>query len=141
MAQQQKSLLEKYGAEPTARGDVSGKVIPINDALDQLVSPILGVHFYTQEVNEPLTSVFYKIRSQLDKGLDVPLLVKFMGTEARHFLLTLKYRNTGNGYEYLIYDPWEGICDYVSEANIFQNSFAPLLTAYRISLDYYYPTR
>jgi len=139
-AQEQKILLEKYGAPAAVRGDNSAKVIPINGALDDFVGPLLGVHFYTQQVNESLPAVFSKIRSQLDKGLDVPLLVGFMGTQARHFLLTLKYRNTGNGYEYLIYDPWDGVCDYVKESGILQNSFSPLLSAFKISVDYYYPT-
>ena len=141
IAQQQKILLEKYGAQAVARGDVSAKVIPINGALDDFVTPILGVHFYTQEVNEPLPTVLSKIRSQLDKGLDVPLLVGFMGTGARHFVLAMKYRNTGFGNEYFMYDPWDGICDYVRESNILQNSFVPLLSSYKISIDYYYLTQ
>ena len=137
-AQEQKILIEKYGAPAAVRGDVSAKVIPINGALDDFVTPILGVHFYTEQVNEPLHGVLSKIRSQLDKGLSVPLLIGFIGTGARHFILTMKYRKTANGYEYLIYDPWDGVCDYVSESNILQNSFAPLLSSYKISVDYYY---
>lgn len=140
MAQQQKMLLEKYGATPTPRGDYSGKVIPINDALDEFVSRVLGVHFYTQQVTESLPSVFSKIRSQLDRGIDVPLLVGFVGTQARHFLLTMNYRRSANGYQYLIYDPWDGICDYVNESDILQGSLFPLLSQYKISIDYYYPT-
>lgn len=137
---EQKELIEKYGVPAAVRGDISAKVIPINGALDDFVAPLLGVHFYTKEVNEPLPTVFSRIRSQLDKGLDVPLLVGFVGTGARHFILAMRYKITAGVYQYLIYDPWDGVCDYVSESNILQGSFAPLLTSFKISVDYYYLT-
>jgi hypothetical protein len=55
----------------------------------------------------------------LDRGLDEPLLIGFIGSQAKHFILVMKYRNTGSGYQYLIYDPWDGICDYINESTIF----------------------
>jgi hypothetical protein len=139
MAQQQKELLEKYGGKASARGDVSGVAIGINGPLNELVGPLLGVTFYAQEVNEPLPVVFSKVRSQLDRGINVPLLVGFMGTDTRHFILTLNYRRVGGVHEYFIYDPWEGKSGYVSEDNILRNSFYPLLSQWKLSLDYYYP--
>jgi len=141
MAEQQKLLLEKYGGVASPRGDYSGKSIAINGALDELVGPILGVKFYTQKITEPLPVVFGKIRSLMDRGIDVPLLINFMGTDANHFLLAMRYRQTGNGYQYLIYDPWDGVCDYVNESSILQNSLSPLLTQWKIRLDYYYPVQ
>jgi len=140
MGQQQKMLLEKYGGVVSSRGDFSGKSIGISDALNELVGQILDVKFYAQEVTEPLPTVFGKIRNMLDRGLDEPLLIGFVGSQARHFILVMKYRNSASGYQYLIYDPWDGICDYVNESTILQGSLAPLLTQWKISVDYYYPT-
>lgn len=141
MAEQQKLLLEKYGGVASARGDYSGKPIGITDALNELVGHILGVSFYAQQVTEPLPGVLQKIRNTLDKGIDEPLLIGFVGTQARHFILTMRYRYTASGYQYLIYDPWDGKCDYVNESSILQGSLSPLLTQWRISIDYYYPVQ
>jgi hypothetical protein len=141
MAEQQKQLLEKYGGIASPRGDYSGKAIGINDALNELVGPIVGARYYAQQVNEPLQSVLTKIRSQVDRGFDVPLLVGFVGSQARHFILTMRYRKTAGGYQYLIYDPWDGVCDYVDEATILQGSLSPLLTQWKISIEYYYPVQ
>lgn len=140
MAQQQKILLEKYGGVASVRGDFSGKSIGISGALNEWVGRILDVKFYAQQVTEPLPTVFANIRNMLDRGIDEPLLIGFVGSQARHFILVMKYRNTANGYQYLIYDPWDGVCDYVSESNILQGSLSPLLTQWKISIDYYYPT-
>lgn len=139
MAVQQKELLEKYGGVASPRGDVSGRSIGIIEPLRELVTPILGVTFYAQEVNEPLAAIFSKIRSQLDKGINTPLLIGFNGSGDRHFILAMKYKRSANGYSYLIYDPWDGKCDYVTEAAIEQGSLYPLNTSWKISLDYYYP--
>ena len=141
MAEQQKQLLEKYGGVASPRGDYSGKAIGINDALNELVGPIVGVKYYAQQVNEPLQSVLGKIRNLIDRGLDVPLLIGFVGTQAKHFILTMRYRQVANGYQYLIYDPWDGVCDYVNESTILQGSLSPLLTQWKISIDYYYPVQ
>jgi hypothetical protein len=140
MAQQQKTLMEKYGGVATPRGDYTGKAIGVNDALNEYVGKILGVTFYAQEVTEPLSNVLSKVRSQLDRGIDVPLLVGFQGTEGRHFLLTLKYKHSGNEFQYLIYDPWDGVCEYVSQSNLEAGSMAPLNNSWKITVDYYYPT-
>lgn len=137
-ASEQKTLIERYGAPAAVRGDNSAKVIPINGALDDFVSPLLGVHFTTQQVNEPLGNVFAKARNQLDRGIDVPLLVGFVGTGARHFILLMKYKQVQGQYQYLIYDPWDGLCDYVKETSILNGSMSPLLPNWRISVDYYY---
>jgi hypothetical protein len=137
-AKEQKTLIERYGAPAAVRGDNSAKVIPINGALDDFVTPLLGVHFSTQQVAEPLPTVLTKIRNQLDRGIDVPLLVGFVGTGARHFVLTMKYKLVQGQYQYLIYDPWDGVCDYVAESTIESGSLSPLLTNWRISIDYYY---
>ena len=141
MAEQQKELLEKYGGIASKRGDLSGRSIGINDPLNQLVAPILGVSFYAQEVNEPLPVVLGKIRNQLDRGIDVPLLIGFVGTQSRHFIMAMRYTSTASGYSYLIYDPWDGKCEYVKEASLMSGSLAPLLTQWAISLDYYYPVK
>ena len=138
IASQQKQLIEKYGAPAAARGDNAAKYIAINGALDELVSLLLGVHFITQQVNEPLTNVLSKIRSELDRGIDTPLLVEFTGTSARHFMLVMKYREVQGQYQYLIYDPWDGVCDYVQESMILSGSMYPLLAQWKIGVDYYY---
>ena len=139
MAQQQKILLEKYGGGASARGDYSGKAIGISGPLNDFVGKILGVTFYAQQITEPLPTVLGKVRSQLDRGLDVPLLVGFQGTDAKHFILVMKYKYA-NGYQYLIYDPWDGVCDYVSQSNLEAGSIAPLNNSWKITIDYYYPT-
>ena len=139
MAQQQKQLLEKYGGVATPRGDVSGTPIGILIPLNELVGAVIGVTFYAQDVNEPLPVVFEKIRAQLDKGINTPLLIGFTGTTARHFILAMRYQKTNGGYKYLIYDPWDGKCDYVNQSSIEQGSLHPMLAGSTISLDYYYP--
>jgi hypothetical protein len=139
LALQQKQLLEQYGGVASIRGDGSGTSIGIIGPLRDLVTPILGVNFYAQEVTEPLPVIFGKIRTQLDRGINVPILIGFVGTADRHFILAMRYRKTDVGYQYLIYDPWDGKCDYVDESAILQGSLAPLLTEQRISVDYYYP--
>jgi hypothetical protein len=138
IAQQQKMLLEKYGGVVSARGSSYGKEIGINQPLNEWVGRILGVQFYAQQVNEPLPVIFGKIRAMLDKGISEPLLIGFDGGQ-KHFILILKYRNTASDYEYLIYDPWEGLSDYVSQANLEAGSMAPLNNSWRITIDYYYP--
>ncbi len=138
MAQQQKQLMEKYGGVATPRGDVTGTSIGFIEPLKELVTPILGVSFYAQEVDEPLPTIFKKMRAQLDKGINMPLLVGFTGTQGRHFILAMRYKQTTNGYSYLIYDPWDGKCDYVTEASLMSGSLSPLLTQWGISIDYYY---
>jgi hypothetical protein len=137
-AQQQRWLLEKYGGTVSVRGDYSGKQIPINDPLNDYVGKILGLHFSTQQVTTSIPEVFTKLRSEMDKGLDVPLLIGFVGTEARHFILVMKYRYVQGEFQYQIYDPWDGLCDYVSESTIQQGSMSPLFPNNRISVDYYY---
>ena len=136
-AQQQKWLLEKYGGIASVRGDNSGKQIPINDALNELVGKILNLHFSTQQVTT-IPAAFIKVRSEIDKGLDVPLLIGFVGTEARHFILVMKYRYVQGTFQYLIYDPWDGLCDYVNESAVEQGSLAPLFPGVKISMEYYY---
>ncbi len=138
MAQQQKMLLEKYGGGASARGDYSGTAIGINDPLNDLVGKILGVTFYAQQITEPLPTVLEKVRMQLDRGLNVPMLIGFQGIDGKHFILVLKYKYA-NGYQYLIYDPWNGVCDYVSQYNLEEGSMAPVNNTWRITVDYYYP--
>lgn len=138
MGIQQKELIEKYGGVVSKRNDNSGKIIPINSVLNDYVGKILNKSFDHYQVTEPLPTVFAKVRNQLDKGIDTPLLVGFQGTGARHFLLALRYRNTNNGVEYLIYDPWDGVCDYVTESTLMRGSLSPLNTSWKISVDYYY---
>lgn len=140
MAQQQKQLLEYYGGGASPRGDYSGKVIGINDCINQLVGAILGVRFYHQQITEDLSYVLPKIRAQMDNGFDVPLLINFVGTAANHFILAMRYRIVNGAYQYLIYDPWDGVCDYVSESTLLQGSLSPLLSQWKIKVLYYYPT-
>ncbi len=139
MAEQQKQLLEKYGGVASARGDLSGTPIGLLNPINELVGALLGVSFYAQEVTKPLDIVFGKIRTQLDKGINTPLLISFTGTASRHFILAMRYQQTTSGYKYLIYDPWDGKCDYVSQSSIEQGSLHPMLSGSTISLDYYYP--
>ncbi len=139
IAKQQKELLEKYGGSATVRGDVTGTSIGIIAPLKELVTPILGVDFYAQEVTEPLPVLFTKIRQQLDKGINMPLLINFGDISSRHFILAMRYQNTNEGFQYLIYDPWEGKCKYVLESTILQGSLSPILDQHKINIDYYYP--
>lgn len=140
MAQQQKELLEKYGGSATPRGDFSGKSIGILGPLNEYVGAVLDVSFRAVQITESVETVFGKIRTMLDKGINVPLLISFVGSQGKHFILTMRYRNTSNGYQYLVYDPWDGLCDYVNESSIVNGSLAPLLIRSKITVDYYYTT-
>ena len=141
MAEQQKMLLEKYGGIASARGSTTGKAIGINDVLNEFVGPIIGVKYYAEQITQPLQTVLLNVRNIIDKGLDEPVLIGFEGTQVRHFILVMKYRNTAAGYQYLIYDPWDGVCDYVSESAMLQGSLSPLLSQWKITFDYYYPVQ
>jgi len=141
MALQQKMLLEKYGGIVSARGSSSGKSIGINDVLNDYISPIVGVRYRAEQVTQPLQTVLANVRAIIDKGLDEPMLIGFAGTQSRHFILVMKYKNTAAGYQYLIYDPWDGVCDYVAESSMLQGSLSPLLNQWKITFDYYYPTQ
>lgn len=140
MAQQQKQLLEKYGGSATPRGDFSGKPIGILGPLNEFVGSILDVTFRAVQIAEPLQTVFGKIRTMLDKGINVPLLIGFVGSQGKHFILTMRYRNSASGFQYLIYDPWDGVCDYVNESTLVNGSLAPILIRSKITVDYYYTT-
>ncbi len=70
----------------------------------------------------------------------MPLLIGFEGTEGKHFVLVMKYKYKGPVCQYLIHDPWDGVSDYVSQSNLEAGSMAPLNNAWKISIDYYYPT-
>lgn len=96
--------------------------------------------FVRTKITEPLPLVLTKVRSQLDRGINVPLLIGFEGTESKHFVLVMKYKYKGPVCQYLIHDPWDGVSDYVSQSNLEAGSMAPLNNAWKISIDYYYPT-
>jgi hypothetical protein len=140
MAQQQKLLLEQYGGVASPRGDESGRAIGILEPLNQLVGPAVGARFYAQEVTESLPSLFSKIRGQLDNSLLVPLLINFEGITGAHFIMVMRYRYSQGSYQYLVYDPWEGVCDYVNENDLHNGSLTPINTKYKIRISYYYPT-
>jgi len=140
MALQQKLILEYYGGGASARGDYSGKSIGIINPLNELVGPILGVRFYAQEITEDLSYIMPKIRNQVEAGISAPLLINFAGTGANHFILIMKCQYMQGGYQYLIYDPWDGLCDWVSESGLLQGSLSPMLSQWSIKLLYYYPT-
>lgn len=141
MAQQQNELLVKYGGSASARGTTNGKEIGINEPLNAIVGAILGVRFSAHQITEPMTQALASIRAQLDKGINTPLLIHFLNTNSRHFILAMRYKRTGNSYQYLIYDPWDGVCDYVPESNILNNSLSPLLTQWKVAIEYYYPAQ
>jgi hypothetical protein len=140
MAQQQKIFLEKYGGLASLRGDVSGKAIGLNGPINELVGPLLGVRFYAQQATEELPELLAKLRGIIDNGMNVPLHITFMPSEATHFILMLKYKYEQGQYHYLIYDPWEGRCNYVSASSLQNNSLAPVLTQWKMRITYYYPT-
>lgn len=79
------------------------------------------------------------LQAQLNRGIAMPLLVGFIGSQARHFILVLHYTQTNGSYRYLVYDPWEGRCAYVDEYAIRNNSFNPLLAQWNIRVGYYFP--
>ena len=114
------------------RGDYSGKSIGINGPLNDFVGKILGLTFYAQEVNKPIHVILAKIRSQLEKGIDVPLLIEFEGVQGKHFVLVMKYRNAANDFHYLIFDPWEGRSEFVNQSSLLAGSMAPLQKSYKI---------
>ena len=140
MAQQQKSLLEHYGGSVSVRGDNSGRTIGINYPLNEWVGLILGVRFYAQEIQESLLNIFPKIRKQVNGGLNVPLLIGFENSTNTHFILIMNYKLVNTSAQYLIYDPWDGKCNYVSEENLLRGSLSPLNDSWKIQIKYFYPT-
>ena len=139
MAQQQKSLLEHYGGTVSVRGDNSGRTIGINSPLNEWVGLTLGVRFYAQQIQEDLSNIFPKIREQINDGLEVPLLIGFDNSINTHFILIMNYKMLNNTAQYLIYDPWDGKCNYVSEENLLRGSLSPLNYSWKIQVKYYYP--
>ena len=49
------------------------------------------------------------LQTQLNRGIAMPLLVGFIGSQARHFILVLHYTQTNGSYRYLVYDPGKGV--------------------------------
>lgn len=139
MAVQQKQLLEYYGGIASPRGDESGRPIGILSPLNELVGPIIGVRFYAEKINEGLSVIFSRTRKQLDDGYLMPLLIEFEGSTAAHFILVMRYRYQQGACQFLVYDPWSGTCDYISEEDLSAGSLAPFNTTHRIRLSYYYP--
>lgn len=141
MAVQEKQLLEQYGGKASPRGDVSGKAIGINEPINAMVGRVLGVQFYAKQVAGSVGDALNNIRSLLDAGMNVPALVDFLPSHAAHFVLFFREKYEAGQYWYLVYEPWEGKCSWVSTSNITANSFSPLLSQWRIQLTWYYPTR
>ena len=139
MAQQEKQLLEKYGGVSSARGDMSGKGIPINDAINDVVGRMMGLNFYTQKIDGSVSDALNSIRGLLDGGMDVPALMNFLPSEASHFILFLRSKYDNGQYSFLTYEPWEGKCAWVSSSTIMSGSLSPLLSQWQIRLTYYYP--
>lgn len=139
MARQEKYLLEKYGGITSPRGDMSGKGIPINDAINDIVGNIMGLNFYTQQITGPVPDALNSIRGLLEDGMDVPVLMNFLPSEAAHFILFLRSKYDNGQYQFLIYEPWEGKCAWVSTSTILSGSLSPLLSQWQVRLTYYYP--
>lgn len=139
MAQQEKILLEKYGGISSPRGDVSGRGIPINEPINDIVGAVMGIRFYTQKITGTVPDALVAVRGILDGGMAVPALINFLPSETSHFILFLRSKYEGGQYHFLIYEPWEGKCAYVSSSNIAEGSLSPLLSQWNIRLMYYYP--
>ena len=139
MAAQQKMLIEHYGGTVSKRGDESGLNIGINNPLNEWVGLPLGVKFSPHAISQDLSLWVHLFRKQLDDGLNVPLLVGFKDGGTNHFILLMGYQIKNGTYHYLIYDPWDGVCNYVSESNLLRGSLAPLNNTWSIEVKYYYP--
>lgn len=54
-------------------------------------------------------------------------------------MLVLDYRQQAGNPHYLLYDPYDGVCGYVSESNLTRGSVAPLNTHWQVRISHYYP--
>ena len=138
MAIQEKMLLEKYGGRASARGDASGKQIGLLEPIDDLVGNILGVRFNFQQINGSRADALESIREILNTGMNVPALINFLPGDASHFVLFMRDKYEQGQYWYMIYEPWEGKCAYVSSSAILSDSMSPLLSQWSVRLTYYY---
>lgn len=140
MAQQEKLYLEQYGGKASARGDVSGKPIGIIGPINALVGNLLGVQFYASQITGPTNDALTSIRKLLDGGMNVPVLIEFLPGRDAHFVLFFRQKFEAGQYWYMVYEPWEGKCAWISTNTILSNSLSPLLAQYQVQLTYYYPT-
>lgn len=140
IARQQQRLLEQYGGQAATRGDYTGgRTIGINDVLNRWVGGILRGSFRAETAPANATDLYAAIRRQLDVGINVPIRIEFVQSAGGHFMLVLDYKQQTDGVYYLLYDPYDGVCGYVSEATLNRGSVAPLNTSWQIRVSHYYP--
>ena len=140
IARQQQRLLGHYGGQAAIRGDYTGGItIGITDVLNQWVGGILRVRFWAEPAPASPSDLFVAIRRLLDTGINVPIRVEFLSNAGGHFLLVLDYRRQADDVYYLLYDPYDGVCGYVSETNLMRGSVAPLNTTWQVRISHYYP--
>lgn len=142
LAAQQKQWLEQYGGIAVERGQSGGQGIALSQMLNDLLTPITHASYVTEEVTSAGAGV-EAIAQKLNSGLDVPLRISWgqAGTsgDVGHFVLAIAERGTPGARELQIHDPWTGRTAWVSEANIANNSFAPIFNNYARLSHFYAP--
>ena len=107
--------------------------------LNRWVGGILRGTFRAEPAPAHSADLYAAIRQQLDAGINVPIRIEFVQSAGGHFILVLDYRQQTDGTYYLLYDPYDGVCGYVPEANLNRGSMAPLKAAWQIHVSHYYP--
>lgn len=133
VADQQKQWLERYGGAAVPRGQNGGQGMALDQILNDMVGPLVGATYQTEEVSSP-TAAIDQIARNVQAGYDVPIRISWnqpnSGQDNGHFVLAMAVRGAPGSRELQIHDPWTGKTDWISERSIAQNSFGPIFSQY-----------
>lgn len=133
VADQQKQWLERYGGAAVQRGQSGGQGMALNQILDDMMGPLTGASYQTQEVSNS-TLAFDQIAQNVQAGYDVPIRISWNrpgdSQDNGHFVLALAVRGAPGSREFQVHDPWTGKTDWISERSIAQDSFGPIFNQY-----------
>lgn len=140
LAEQQKQWLEQYGGVAVERGQSGGQGIALNQILNDMMGPLVGATYQTNEVTDARQATD-RIAQIVQTGYDVPLRISWNrpgdSQDSGHFVLAMAVRGNPGSREFQIHDPWTGRTAWVTEASLQQDSFAPIFNSYA-RLSHYY---
>jgi hypothetical protein len=143
LADQQKQWLEQYGGIAIERGGVGGKGIPINEMLNEKLLPLVNTSYHAVEIVD-MSATLTHIADCLDRGFDVPLRLSWSppgsAEDSGHFLLAIAADGTPGDWRFQVHDSFTGKTEWVSQASLESDSFAPIFKDYARLTHYYEPT-
>ncbi|MEB3195949.1 MAG: hypothetical protein VKP62_01990 [Candidatus Sericytochromatia bacterium] len=134
LAEEQKRLLEEFNGVAVPYGSpLQGRGIVIPDLLRKYLTPVTGVGYRVAKVG-PVAEAVEAMVPMLQDGYDLPIVVSWDRPEVaaprHHFMLAIAVRGGRGDREILVHDTDTGRTQWVHEAQLSQQSAAPLLNGY-----------